>query len=134
MFVVIVGSPSDIDLTFGNIREFTMRKSSMSALSVGNAFTTDLPSFNIREFTLVKSLMSVISVGNFSEERANSLITSDVTLVKGLLSVVNVGNLFVVNITSRDMGEFTPEKCLLVNLGNPLIVRGVLLNVVKFIL
>ena len=45
-------------------KEFTLEKSLMSAVGVGNSLVRNLSSFNTKGFTLEKSLMNAVNVEN----------------------------------------------------------------------
>ena len=61
-------------------------------------------------FTLEKSLMSAINVGNLLRVGQTFVIIGEFTLEKGLLSAVNVGNLLLLGGAFVIIREFTLEK------------------------
>ena len=79
-----------------NIRESTLEKDLMSALSINV-----LPFISIRDFTLVQGLISALIMGNPLLIIPPSLNTGEFTLEKGLMSAANVLPLTLPSIVIR---------------------------------
>ncbi|XP_045439879.1 zinc finger protein 417 isoform X8 [Pipistrellus kuhlii] len=109
-----------IPLAFIVIRDFTLEKGLIGAVSVGNLLSQTITCVVIRDFTLEKGLMGAVSVGNLLLIAVASVIIRGFTLEKGLMSAVNVGNLLLIAVASVIIRGFTLEKGLMsaVNVGN----------------
>ena len=68
-------------------------------------------------FTLEKSLMSAINVGNLLRVGQTFVIIGEFTLEKGLLSAVNVGNVLLVAQAFFGGASRRSSPCLSLGLG-----------------
>ena len=113
MSAVNVGNLLLLGGVFMIIKGFTLEKGLMSAVNVGSILLVAWAFFVVTEFTLKKGLITAVNVASLLLDKPVSMIITDFILEKGLLSAVNVGKPLSKDSSSAHIGKSTLEKSLM---------------------
>ncbi|KAK1329829.1 hypothetical protein QTO34_010012 [Cnephaeus nilssonii] len=105
--------PYKCTVTFIVIRGFTLEKSLINAVNVGNLLAVAQPFIVIREFTLEKSLINAVNVGYILPGALPYVVIREFIKEKSLINEVNVRNLFQGAMVSNIIGGLTLEKAIM---------------------